>query len=181
MSFLVLSDVKDQLNIGQNDDSQDGELAQYLDAITTPIENHLREIVEPREFIEDVEPCGRPRFWLTNTPVISLTSLVSLDGVTSYDPANFTARPSGLVYTVCGPRPVGIVTVTYQAGYVTVPENIKRAALEAIEDVWTDSQRGVAGVGAASRANMEQIRQRLTYVLSYKVSAWLGQPRTLAR
>lgn len=181
MSIVTLDQVKDKLNIDSDDTSQDIELQDYLDAVTTPVENQLREIVDVRDFTEDLELHGRVKFRLTNTPIISLASLVSLDGVVTYDVANLKVEPGGLVRVITGIAPFGVFTATYQAGYVTVPANIVQGTLEAIQDVWEDSQRGMSGVSSASRANMEQIRQRLTYVLSYKVAAWLGQPTTMAR
>jgi hypothetical protein len=176
VAIVELDDALNRLNI----DDDDGELQDFIDALAVPVENHLHEIIVPRAVDEDLELCGRPKFWLTNNPVISLTSLVSIDGAVTYPAGNFKVRPSGLVRVVTGPRPSGVVTATYQAGYATIPPNIREGALVILQHLW-ETQRGAGGI-MAGVVGPEEIRRVLsTFTIPAKAREWLGDPTTLAR
>src|SRR6266496_2221370 len=62
------------------------------------------------------------KFRVWSAPVISLTSVVSWDGLTTWDVSQMRASSSGLVRVMAGPLVSGLVDVIYQAGYAAIPE-----------------------------------------------------------
>lgn len=180
MAIVTLEAAKDRLKIDQSDTDDDSKIQDFIDALAVPVENHLHEIIVPRAVDEDLDLWGQARFWLTNSPVLSLTSIVSLDGAMTWTPSNFKVRPSGMVRVVTGPRPSGVVTVTYQAGYSVVPPNIREGALVILQHLW-ETQRGAGGV-MAGVVGPEEIRRVLSsFTIPAKAREWLGEPSTLAR
>lgn len=181
MPIVDLDDAKDRLDITWDND--DAEIQMFIDAIGAPdgpIENHMNQIIVEREVDEELDLCGRARFWLTNRPVVSLTSLISLDGTITWDVSNFKVRSSGLVRVITGLRPVGCVTATYQAGFATIPANIREGALVILEHLW-ETQRGAAGIGGGV-IGPEEIRRVLsTFTIPNKAIEWLGIQPTMAR
>lgn len=148
MGVVSLADVKKQLGIAADDTSGDAELQGYIDAATTPIEDQLGQAVEQRTFTDRLTlPSGGVRHFLLETvPVVSLTSVVSVDGTTTWDVSSLDADgPSGEVTVVSGPLVCGQVDATYVAGLSTVQPNVRLAGLIIIQHLW-ETQRGAMGV-----------------------------------
>lgn len=180
-TIVTLDQAKQQLNIDADDTTNDAELSDYIDALAGPVEAYLHEVIVPRQFEEDLELCGHWKFWLNNSPVISLSSLASLDGVVTWDVTNFKVRSSGLVRVITGPNPNGVVTATYQAGYASIPDNIQQGALVMLQHVW-ETQRGAGGV-VSGVVGDEEIHGRalFPFTIPNKAKEWFGDPTTLAR
>lgn len=175
MSIVTLQDAKAQLRISDSDTSNDAVLQAYVDGITSVIESYKREVIEQRTITEVVEVQGGRRFRLWSRPVISLTSVTSLDGSRSWDVTGARIGSSGLV-TLYGstvlPREVEAIWV---AGYVEVPENYKRGALVALQHVW-ETRRGVGTVGMGVVGGEERYDHRYSYSIPRKALEWLGAP-----
>jgi hypothetical protein len=174
--IVSLDDAKARLNLTTSRD--DVELMMFIEAIAAPVEKFLYEIVDQRDFSEDLELCGQRRFWLTNTPVISLVSAVSLDGSRTYDVASLRVNSNGRVRVVTGPAPHGVITFTYTAGYAVVPPNVREGALVILQHVW-ETQRGPGGV-LSGVVGAEELRKTLSaFTVPAKAREWLGEPSTL--
>lgn len=149
MALVTLEAVKAQLNISASDTSEDVELQGYIDAATAAVETQLGQIVDPRTVIDQLDfASGVTVFVLRSTPVISLTSIVSLDGTQTWTvtaPTMYVDSASGCVTVLSGPPVKGSVLATYQAGYTSVPANYRLAALIIIQHLW-ETQRGAMGV-----------------------------------
>jgi hypothetical protein len=147
-AYLVsVADVKARLNIDVTDYSNDEELRSVIEAATLVVERHLRQVVARRTVVEVVTAAVGPGpngYWvgiadLSFTPVLDLTSVVSLDGLTTWPPANLRVSGS-MVYAATGLGLYGALTVTYTAGSAIVPANYAQAALEIVANLWS-SQR----------------------------------------
>ena len=152
MSIVTLTDAKAQLNIASTDTSEDIELQGYIDAATTAVETQLGAVVDQRTCVDQIDlPGASTSFLLRSVPVISLTSLTSLDGSQSWTvtaPTMHVDGPSGCVTVLSGPPVLGSVLATYKAGVAAVPANIRLAALIIIQHLW-DSENWSAGRGFA--------------------------------
>jgi hypothetical protein len=83
---------------------------------------------------------------LRNVPVLSLTSVVSADGATTWNVADLQPDvETGCITVVSGPALTGSVDVTYQVGMVVVPDDYRLAAKIIIQHLW-ETQRGTMGV-----------------------------------
>lgn len=179
MAFVTLDEAKLQLNIDPSDHADDAEIQAYCDGITGVIEAYKREVIEQRTITEDVEQvqwCGR-RFRLWSVPVISLTSVQSWDGATTWDVASLRlSGDTGLVRVMTGPPLSGLAEVVYEAGYVTVPEKYKRGALVTLQHNW-ETKRGVGGKRSGVIGPEETYDPRWSYSIPRKALEWLGAPR----
>lgn len=127
--IVSVAEVKQQLNIPADDDSQDAELAVYIAAVTEVVEGIVGP-VDPRE-VTETHDGGTNVVILRQPPVLSITT-VTEDGATV---TGYTASlDSGVLYRTGGWWATGraAVTVVYQAGRSSVPAAIKLAAKELV-------------------------------------------------
>jgi hypothetical protein len=177
MSIVTLAEAKAQLRIDPADTADDAELQAYVDAITSVVEEYKHEIVEQRRISEDLDLCDRRRFRLWSAPVVSLVSVASVDGSTTWDVSNMRLdTSSGLVRVLSGPAVSGLVEAVYLAGYATVPERYKRGALVILQHAW-ETQRGSSGPVRGGVIGAEEIHPRFYYSIPRKALEWLGAPR----
>jgi uncharacterized phiE125 gp8 family phage protein len=149
MAIVTLSMVKAQLNIDASVMSDDVELQTYIDAATAAVEKQLGQVVDPRTVLDQLDFASSvTSFVLRSTPVISLTSVVTLDGSQTWavSPSTmYVDSACGLVTVLSGAPVKGSVLVTYEAGYTAVPANFRLATLIIIQHLW-ETQRGTMGV-----------------------------------
>jgi hypothetical protein len=146
-ALVSITDVKAHLN--KNDDVDDEELRRTAEAATGVVERYRREIVARRSFTEEFRATSSTRFLVGHYPVDSVTSLVRVDGSTTYDPANLVVDSStGLVTVGSGPALSGHLRVVYVAGYVVVPPEFLEATAIIAAYLWgTQQQPGLGPRG----------------------------------
>ncbi|MGH3097874.1 MAG: hypothetical protein ACRDMV_17975 [Streptosporangiales bacterium] len=172
---MTLPDAKAALGIGSDYTDDDDELQDYLDGIGTAVEEYKGVVVEQREVSQKIWLRAATSFVLSSVPVISLTSVDTVDGSRSWQPDGFDVdEVSGLV-TVLSGSVTGRVTATYDAGYAEVPANIKRGALVILQHVW-ETQRGVGSVQSGVVGSEEVYDPRFSYSVPRKALEWLGSP-----
>jgi hypothetical protein len=166
--YLVsLADAKARLNIDATDYSNDEELRGVVEAATLVVERHLRQVVARRTVAEQVTVSrltGVGGYWtgvadLSYTPVLSVTSVVSVDGLTTWPAINLTLLGSQL-WAATGLGLSGELVVTYVAGYAVVPANYTQAALEIIAHLWSTqrlSSLGPRPFGGFGQANEQDL------------------------
>lgn len=147
MALATLSEARTALRYPDGVTKDDTLIQSYLDGIEPGVAEYLDIIITQQAVTDDLYLDYQSEFWLTKTPVVSLTSLISYDGLITWNVAGLFTRPSGQVTTLprFSPGPWGNFVATYQAGYVTVPANIKRGALIVLQYVW-EAMRGVGNV-----------------------------------
>lgn len=139
--IVSLADIKQQLNMTSTAD--DEELRAYLEAATGVIETFLGRAVVRRSFTEEHSATGE--IMLNWTPVVSITSVASVDGVTTWSPSDLHVSTSGVVTAkASGTALQGDVVVTYVAGAAVVPGNWTLAARMIVQHLW-ETQRGAKG------------------------------------
>ncbi|MFF2094860.1 hypothetical protein [Streptomyces sp. NPDC058202] len=148
MAIVSLADAKKQLNIPDDETSEDVEILGFVDAATAAVEEQLGTIVEPRTVVDELDfRRSVTSFLLQSVPVISLTSLTSLDGTRSWDVSPGAAhvdKDSGRV-TLLGATISGSAIAIYQAGDLSPGANVRLAAKIIIQHLW-ETQRGTMGV-----------------------------------
>ncbi len=175
ISIVTLDEARAQLGYTSGETSDDDELRRFIAGITPVVESYKHEVIAQKTVTQDLTLCGESEFWLSSTPVVSLTSLVSLDGLTTYDLTGIKARPTGQVKVGSGVAPIGDVVATYKAGYLTVPENYTMGALTALQWLW-ETQRGV-GSSLSSVAAPGELDPRALIAFPNKMKDWFGPPR----
>lgn len=182
MSLVTLDEVKQQLGIELDDHGDDDELWFYVAGITSVAEDKTNRVLAKREVTARLSLRGARRFRLPHKPVISMTSLISLDGAISYDvsaTAMYVDGDTGLVDVLpSASAPIGLCLATYQAGYATVPEKYRRGALIVLQHVW-ETQRGVGSSepGVLGADDYERLRiSGQFFSIPKKALEWMGEP-----
>ncbi|MGC4769205.1 hypothetical protein ACLQ25_09520 [Micromonospora sp. DT44] len=127
--IVSVAEVKQQLNIPDDDTSQDAELAVYVAAVTEVVEGIVGP-VDPRA-VTETHDGGTEVLILRQPPVLSVTSVTEGGtAVTGYT----AALDSGVLYRTGGWWASGraSVTVVYQAGRTSIPAAVKLAAKELV-------------------------------------------------
>lgn len=146
MPLLTLPEARAQLDLHTSDTAEDAELADYVAAVTAVVERVRGEVVAPREVVDELELTHAGRFRLHSVPVLWLTSLSAVDGSAVWNVADMHAHAgSGVVTVLAGPPVHGLVSVSYQAGYETIPDNYRVAARIILAHLW-ETQRGGTGL-----------------------------------
>lgn len=153
-ALISLAEAREHINIPEDEHIEDEELRGYIVAATAAVERHLNRVVARRSITEfhDVYP-PRCRLFLHRAPLLSITSISTLDGDESWDPATMVVDSStGMLDTVNGKSFVGSLKIVYVAGERVVPPNVLLATQIVTGHLW-QTQRvagpGFAGEGAA--------------------------------
>jgi hypothetical protein len=145
--IVSLADARAQLNMAAAETADDDELRGFIGAATGAVERALGRTVVRRSFTDRFAIGGATAELLLRTvPVLSLTSVVSADGATTWSTANLRVDgETGLVTVVSGAALTGTVDVTYQAGDTVIREDYRLAGLIIVQHLW-ETQRGTMGV-----------------------------------
>jgi len=146
--IVSMADAKRHLNMSATSTVDDEELRAWIEATTEVVEDLAGRKV-PRQTVVDTRlfECPVGRFAL-QAPVISLTSIVDMDGFLTWSPAQFNLDgETGIVTVLATGLPVqGLVQITYVAGYQLVPAKFAGAAKSILRHLW-ESQRAQIGGG----------------------------------
>lgn len=147
ISIVSLSSVKRQLAEPPASTADDDELRSYLLSASENIETACGPCAV-RSFTERINPRGQFAMWLSNAPVVSLTSFTgvytwSLPLATTDVTFNPTSGKVTLLNRWC--PFYGEYDVTYKAGRAVIPASIRTACLIIVQHLW-DTRRGPVGV-----------------------------------
>jgi len=138
--ILSLEDARASLNMTKT--TNDRELMDYIDSVTTLIENRIGPVI-PRSFTETVY--GADALWLSNLPVTAITSITGvLSGAWVISAANMTFDPiTGVIQLINRMGFNDEYTVVYTSGRGLTPA-IMQAARITLQHLWLN-QRGSGG------------------------------------
>lgn len=174
-SIVSLADAKVHLQMDASVTTWDDELRAWLAGVTAAVEDYKHQVYAARSFTEKIRTKHHlMRLW--HVPVLSLDSVTSLDGSTTWDTDNLDVDDdTGLVRVLSGNALTRLVNVTYTAGYRVIPYNVIQASLVLLQHVW-ETQRGMGAIGAGV-IGAEEMRQTLSFtMMPRKVIEWLGPP-----
>lgn len=133
--FATLADVKSFMSItGATDDAL---LTSLIVAASGAMETVLNRTVAQSAYTDTVDGNGKAAMMLSNRPVISVSAVTingqpvpasSGYGVTGYAQDDNVVFLRNLVFT----RGLRNVVIAYQAGWATVPDDIKQACIETV-------------------------------------------------
>jgi hypothetical protein len=192
-AMVSLADAKGQLNMDVTDHRFDDELRDFIAAATGAAEQYKHETIVRRAVTDELDLGSygysysygygyafRQRFRLRSAPVISLTSVTSWDGTTTWDVTQMRVSPTGLVRVMGGIPVTGLVDVLYIAGLAVIPANYKRGALVILAHLW-ETQRGPGTAASGVIGSEEHWRQPGEFFsVPDKAKELLGPPRPMA-
>lgn len=139
--IISVAAAKRQIGVDALSTVHDDELAEFVEALTAVIEGPdglgravvKRTVVEPRTV-----DCATRRLALNTVPVISLTSVVDLNGSSTWNVADFHVDGDTGVVTVLdgGLALSGLVQLTYTAGFLVIPAEVSLAAKMCLQEWW---------------------------------------------
>lgn len=151
MSIITLADARTQLHKASGAD--DATIQSYIDGTAATVENYLRRVVEQRTITERRSLDGAGTFRLWRRPVVSVTSVTSLDGTITLDvsPTGMDVNPNtGRVVIFPGALiPCGRFIVVYVAGETPVRQNYQLGNLIILQHNW-ELHRGQVGATRSS-------------------------------
>jgi hypothetical protein len=154
LALLSLAEAREHLNMPPGDTIDDEELRRYIDATTTIIERHVNKIIARRTITEwhqfdsyrwvnsweTGEHGLRPSpvvLTLNAVPVVSVTSVATIDGLLTWDVAALDIDgPLGLVTDRSGRGFRGDLKAVFVAGYASIPPNYELAAAIVVDHLW---------------------------------------------
>lgn len=175
-AFISLAALKKHMDKDLADTSDDAEMMTQLRAGCQMIRERIGH-VSPVTFTED--RTGRGVIVLDQHPVISVTSVATLPGLTAIPAANEATGVQGwtldggagvLRHTSC----FGRVRVAYRAGRSPVLANISLAGLELAAHLWRSSQLNSGGGRPAFGDNETPVMPGSAYALPIRVRELLG-------
>lgn len=160
-SLVSLADAKSQLKITGTADDDD--LRSCLEAVTGVIERETRKALV-RTTVTEYQKLGGGNLILRRRPVISLTSVATVDGAVTWDVSDLNVDPtSGIVTPIAGQTLSGHLQVVYVAGEVVIPAEYLVAATQVVQDLWA-TRRGNKGPPRAGGADEQPYQVDIGFV-----------------
>lgn len=146
-SIVSLAEARDQLNMGPTETAADDELRGFIGAATRAVERELGRTVVRRTYTDRFTISGAvEQLLLRHVPVLSLTSVASADGATTWSTGSLRLdTDTGYVTVVSGPSFTGTVDFVYQAGLAVIPADYRLAGKIILQHLW-ETQRGTMRV-----------------------------------
>ncbi len=180
--LISLRDVKEVLNIPQSTTTYDEELRIYAESATRAAENHRDEILAKRSFVYETYCYNSSSVVLPRVPVVSLTSITSINGAGTYNVGDYHVNSvTGRVTGIGGGHFNGLLAFTYVAGYSVVPSAFLLAVRLIVQHLW-ETQRGPVGAsrfaGGLDDAALMRFRAMNIFVPP-RAQELLGEPMPL--
>lgn len=137
MLVATLDELKKQLNIPVSSTADDAELTLYLEATTGYLEGNVA-LIGSRSIVERVS--GGRLIFLSGRPATSVTLVTPVSG-TPYSASAYSFDPALGVVTFTGYFAAQL-DVVYDAGFATVPADLKLAGLIIASHLWRTQQGG---------------------------------------
>lgn len=180
---VSLASARRKCNIPANDTSRDDDLRDYIEATTEIVEDHTGQTLTRQTVTETVRGSAAAMV-LSHTPVVSVTSVASIDGTTTWDPANLHVDSnSGVVRVKTGTALSGYLSVIYVAGPTVVKTKYRRAALIIIEHLFGTErplQRADAG-SSMYEDSMDGSMAAAGFAIPNRALELLGKPPPMVR
>lgn len=170
MSVLTLADAKTHLNITVT--TWDTELQVVIDAAEAAIARRVGPL-EATPVTNRVRG-GGVSLLLTTLPVVSLTSVTSVDG-DALDVDDLYVSPGGVVEyasaTTC--FPAATYSVAYFAGRATTPDDLLFAVKELVRHLWTPQRGNGSRPGAQPSTELSNTLPGSAFVFPFRVEQLL--------
>ena len=166
-AIVALSAVKSYMKIGDTDASQDDNLQTWINMVSDAIESTIRGPVVAQDFEDELhDGDGTSKIAVLNMPLLSLVNSVPQDVMYREDPlSDWKALEEEIGYIIIKPEkpwyihlyqsifPPGIqnIKLCYRAGYEHVPGQIQQVCIEAVAEIFKESNQGSGRLGQSAR------------------------------
>ena len=164
--------------LGVSQDADDKLLDRLITAISTNVQSWMNRNIALTGYVETRNGTGTATMLLRNAPVVAVTAL-AIAGVAVLPAASYTGtgyRVAGrklILTTAVFPRGDANVTVSYTAGFATVPADLEQAVLELVALRYKERDR----IGFASKTLAGETVSFITKDMTESVRTLLMQYR----
>lgn len=146
--LISLREARRQLRLPVDATEHDDDLRQFIAAAGIAVEDHAGTKLVRRTITGERHRRVTGALVLGRTPLVSLTSVASIDGTTTWQVDDLDVdTETGIVEAVSGPSLRGRLTVTYVTGRRVIPANYLLATRIITEHLW-QTMRPFAGVAS---------------------------------
>jgi hypothetical protein len=194
-AILSLAMGKKAVGIDAANTDDDDELREMIVGITRAVENYKNEVIARRAVVGESLQLDlwswswqHPRPRLKFTPVISLDTFTSQDGVVNWlsDGGALQADTSGrnlyldsqtgIINVVRGTPITGWAIAGYTAGYKIIPYNYLQGSKVMLQWLW-ETRRGPGGLNAViGPEELHAMTGQHPYLIPRKAQEWFGPP-----
>lgn len=195
VALVELDDAKDYLNITTK--THDGELLRFLAGLT-PVVEFITGPILPKTYTNERYDGGRSTISLRHRPLIAVASVTEYLGPIAYSLTQISSRDQGTIYsyefdpsgsiirttsgggTQAFPAGPDTVQVTYTAGFLKTPENVRLGLLEALRTSYQETQQaggGRLGTGGYNGDDALPTTQMMAFLASPRVREFLAPNR----
>lgn len=169
-ALITLADLKTWLGITSVDAARDSRLEMYINTISTAIETYCNRKFKSATYTsEKYQATDEQELILKNYPVTSITSLTYNDDTLTEADEDFELdEDTGILFREEGWAKTGYgnylsgkidfpernITVTYVAGYSTIPEDLKMVCYEACSNLYDLKAAGAGGISSKHVADV---------------------------
>lgn len=147
--IISVDDARAHLRMTAADEGvEDEELAEVIEAASRAVERHVGHVVARRTVTERhyVRGCGSSSLVTIARPILSLTSVKSIDGATTWTTSNLDLNnDAGILYVRAGNLFHGPLEVIFVAGQTIVPENYVEATEIIVAHLWEIQRSATLG------------------------------------
>jgi hypothetical protein len=179
---ISLTEARRQLRLTTSD--RDDDLRLFIAAATVAVEDHTHEKLVRRTITGErhYRACGH--LILNRTPALTITSIATLDGVSTWDVSNLDLDPhTGIVNALSGPELYGDLKVTYVCGKRVIPANELLAVRIITEHLWQTmrpfASTNVPMVGALEDSLDSRAGGLVGFAIPNRALELLGKPGPL--
>jgi hypothetical protein len=179
---ISLEQARNQLRLTSPNGNDD--LRTFIAAATVAIEDHVGRKVVRRTITAEKHygVCGV--VILKRSPVLSLTSVSTIDGVTTWNVNDLDVdTDTGIVTALTGPRLSGNLKFTYLCGMRVVPVNYLMAARYIVEQLWQTMRPFVGNANLPPGALEDSLDSRagglVGFAIPNRALELLGKPPPL--
>ncbi|MFI5250800.1 MAG: hypothetical protein ACHQQQ_00085 [Bacteroidota bacterium] len=167
-AIVDLPAVKSYLKISGSDTTQDDNLQTWINRVSDTIERTIRGPVAAQNFADELhDGDGTSRIAVFNAPLVSLQNTVPEDVMYREDPLDdWVVLEEEIKYIIIKPEkpwhiylyrsffPQGTqnIKLCYHAGYESIPGVIIQVCIEAVAEIFKESNQGSGRLGQSSRA-----------------------------
>lgn len=187
-TLVSLGEAREYLNFSNTDKARDAKLLRFIDQITPDIEFITGPIL-PRVY-DEVYDGGQHFVRVRHRPIINVLAVSEFRGPIEYTQAIVPDPAHGNIYSVewddtgrivrrsagggiiAFPAMPQSVHVVYEAGFLTVPENVVGATLELLRIHFQESQQGRPG-SPGSSSGAEEDKPIIGFLIPGKVREML--------
>jgi len=187
-ALISLEEAKQFINKDLNDQTEDNKILQYINSASWYCNSFTHRKLKARDLTEYYSGDGSNTLMVNNYPINSIASIYDdLDRAygadTLIDSGDYVIMPTTLAFKVVYDggvfmRGIRNIKITYNAGYSTIPWDLREACLELVGFYWMNTEEKRFGIlsinlgDGSVRIDTTQVPKSVMQILEYYKRKW---------